>query len=106
VTTKVRAICSTGEGPRVVHLPGDDDLLRGHLAEPATLAAAGPGGGDGGQAGGSAFAQQVTLELGERGQQVERQLPGRGGGVDVPPQGPELHAALSCRALTVSMRWR
>jgi hypothetical protein len=59
--------------PRVVHLAGHPDLVEAH--NPG--AAAGPRGG---QARVGALADQVALELGQRGKDVEHELAAGGGG--------------------------
>ena len=56
-----------------------------HRGSPAA-AAAGPGGG---QAGAGAVTDEVTLELGQRGEDVEDQLAAGGGGVDLLLQAAE-----------------
>ena len=55
--------------------------------------------GGGREAGGGqplpgSFGDPLALELGDRGEDVEHQPPGRGGGVDVLGQGPEARACL------------
>ncbi len=65
---------------RLVQLPRDGQLLRGHARGPATHAASGPGGGE---AGTGPLADQVALELGERSEEVEDQLAAGRGAVNV-----------------------
>lgn len=63
----------------VVHLAREGELVGARGFGAPTVASAGPGGGE---AGVSAFADQVAFDLGERGGEVEDELPARGGGVD------------------------
>ena len=76
--------------PRAEHLLGYLELVGGH-GRWAAVAAAGPGGG---QPGAGAFADQVAVELGQGGEDVEDELAAGGGGIDRFLQAPEADAAV------------
>ncbi len=76
---------------RLVHAPGDRDLLRRHDARPPTAAPAHPGGRE---AGVGALANEVTLELRERAEDVEDEPPPSGRRVDALLEAPEPDLAL------------
>jgi hypothetical protein len=65
--------------PRRIHLPGHLEPVPTQHRRPTDAAATGPGGG---QASSGAFADQVALELGQGGKDVEDELATGSGGVD------------------------
>jgi hypothetical protein len=65
--------------PRRIHLPGHLEPVPTQHRRPTAAAATGPGGG---QASSGAFADQVALELGQGGKDVEDELATGSGGVD------------------------
>jgi hypothetical protein len=83
-----------GDVPGLIPCSGQGDLGWGELGGPAAHAAAGPRGRPAHR---RPLGDQFPLELGQRGEDVEDQPAGAGGGIDPLMQGRERHPALGQR---------
>jgi len=88
---KLFSDCADGDIARPQQCPDRLQILRRQFPRPTALATTRPGRF---QAGHGSFANQVALELSERPEHMEHQLPGWGAGVDSFGEGRKGNAAL------------